>query len=159
MSEGEQIDDVLLRIEIVNDPIIARTKAILVASFQAMMCKPATVCARFRDFGFDQAAVSRAELKENRIELTRVNFLCLCHARKLANPNAAFGDVALSAFDACLKFIRQLALIFEHFINALAELFDFTSRPCTNRRFNLLNSAHEFKLSHASVRAKRRLTQ
>jgi hypothetical protein len=68
MPNSEEMNPVLLRVEGVNDPIVANASSKTVRSFQPMMWKRFEAQSDFIDFRFDACTQSGWQLEENGIE-------------------------------------------------------------------------------------------
>ena len=90
MRDGEQMNPVLLRVEGVNDPIVANASSKTVRSFQPMMWKRFEAQSDFIDFRFDACTQSGWQLEENGIETRVVNLSRCAHEPSGLRTRAAF---------------------------------------------------------------------
>ena len=98
MPNGEQMNPVLLRVEGVNDPIVANASAETVRSFQPMMWKRFEAQSDFIDFRFNVCTESAWKFKENGIETRVLNLSRRAHEPFGSRARAAF-PVAISRSD------------------------------------------------------------
>src|SRR6266567_1396358 len=73
MPDGEQMNPVLLRVEGVNDPIVANASSKTVRSFQPMMWKRFEAQSDFIDFRPDACTQSWRQLEKDRVETESFN--------------------------------------------------------------------------------------
>ena len=79
MPDGEQMNPVLLRVEGVNDPIVANASSETVRSFQPMMWKRFEAQSDFIDFRFNPCTDSGWQLEKDGVETCVINLSRRAH--------------------------------------------------------------------------------
>jgi hypothetical protein len=77
MTEGDQVDDPLLQVELVNDAIIANPQTEVITAFEAMMGKSIETRSYLIKFLLDLLSNAQGKL----IELLRINLFGCAHMR------------------------------------------------------------------------------
>src|SRR6266480_1909720 len=90
MPDGKQMNPVLLRVEVVNDPIIANASSKTVRSLQSMMRKGFEAHSDFIDFRFDPRTESGWQLEKDGVKTCVVNLSRRTHEPSGSRTRATF---------------------------------------------------------------------
>ena len=114
MPQGDQVKVITSKIELVDNPLVARPKAKLRTPLEAMMRKTLQTPSPFADFRLNPFPNRGRKGEENRVELRGVDLRGWRHGSlRLTHPDPTILQIRLAAFDAGDEVRLRFGLIFE----------------------------------------------
>jgi hypothetical protein len=144
VSNGKQMNDILLSIKRVDDPIVAGAQSAAVLTFQPVVRKRAESKTHFVDLVFDSRLDFGRQFEKRRIEGGIIDLECSRHRRSgLARAGTeAIGDLSLGLLDALFELRSELQLVLDQIVKSLTDLTQFSLRKLLQFRLDLLDLAH-----------------
>jgi hypothetical protein len=143
MTQGDEAQVIVLEIELVDDPVVARSQAKLSTPLEPLMRKIFQTPSQFADFGLNSFSNRWWKLEENRVELAGVDLRRLAHRPLgLTNPNAALAQIRLTAFDAGDEVRIQFGLVFEVIGQPVHQLQRLLRGQLPHLGFNFFDPVH-----------------
>lgn len=150
MAQGDQIELISGKIELIDHSIIARPQTTLRTPLQTVMGIIRQSPPEFPDPDFEAILRCLGQFEENRIKLPRIDFRCLTHGRSVpANACLTGPQVRLTALDTGDEFRRKCLLIFKEVGQEVLQLQRFISGQLSYLSFKNFKMTHDGKLGAA----------